>query len=87
MTSSYYDRSSASASNMNRRKMSTHLLGLGIGIVGVLILSVALILGLEFPKFARNRLVEDQCVASSDHKSYYKWVSFTWFLLTIRGYF
>lgn len=57
------------------KNASTKILGFGISMVGIVILSIALIMGLEFPSFVHDRVVHDICVAGQDHKFYTKWVS------------
>ncbi|KAK3092634.1 hypothetical protein FSP39_005204 [Pinctada imbricata] len=85
MITPYYNRSDETA--MNKKKMSTHILGVGILMVAVLILTIALIFGLEFPKFVRNRLIDDQCVVDSGHKFYTKWVQESDFIKYTLLYF
>ncbi|KAK7504256.1 hypothetical protein BaRGS_00004560 [Batillaria attramentaria] len=55
--------------------MSTRILGVGILLAGVLVLSVALIMGLEFPKYVHTHLREDQCVLQDQHDKFRTWVS------------
>ncbi|XP_033734708.1 uncharacterized protein LOC117323540 [Pecten maximus] len=54
---------------------STVILGAGIFIVALIILAVGLIIGLQFPDFAQNRVVEEQCVTSTEHELFNEWVS------------
>lgn len=58
-----------------QQAMSTKILGLGLFLVGVLLLSVALIIGLEFPKYVRTKIIEDQCILNKDHSKFESWVS------------
>lgn len=59
----------------SNHSMSTKILGLGIFLTGMLILSIALIMGLEFPKYVYNKLVEEQCIINENHPKYREWVS------------
>ncbi|XP_060079533.1 uncharacterized protein LOC132558931 [Ylistrum balloti] len=54
---------------------STVILGAGIFIVALIILAVGLIIGLQFPDFAQNRVIEEQCVTSKEHELFDEWVS------------
>ncbi|XP_069116396.1 uncharacterized protein [Argopecten irradians] len=54
---------------------STVILGAGIFIVALIILAVGLIIGLQFPDFAQNRVIEEQCVTSTEHELFNEWVS------------
>ncbi|XP_071081026.1 uncharacterized protein [Haliotis cracherodii] len=56
-----------------QQAMSTKILGLGLFLVGVLLLSVALIIGLEFPKYVRTKIIEDQCILNKDHSKFESW--------------
>ena len=58
-----------------RGPMSTRILAVGVMLVGALVLSVALIMGLEFPKYVRSQLRDDQCVVHARHPKYQSWVS------------
>lgn len=55
--------------------MSTKILAVGVTLVGGLVLSVALIMGLEFPKHVRSHLRDDQCVVHERHPKFQSWVS------------
>ncbi|KAH9494822.1 hypothetical protein Btru_017900 [Bulinus truncatus] len=55
------------------RTVSTHILGLGIVLVGVLLLAVGLIMGLEFPKYVHEQYKESQCVVSPDQETFSSW--------------
>ena len=50
------------------------LTGLGIFMVGVVLLSIGLIIGLEFPVYVTDKIVKDQCILDKDHAFYDKWV-------------
>lgn len=68
----------------HRVNVSTAILGVGIFIVGLILLAVGLIIGLKFPDFAQNRVIEEQCVTSKSHSLYKKWVS-TLFIVPYCG--
>ncbi|KAL8601619.1 hypothetical protein ACOMHN_003885 [Nucella lapillus] len=53
--------------------MSSRILAVGVMLVGVLVLSVALIMGLEFPKYVFSQFREDQCVVHSRHQNFPSW--------------
>ena len=55
--------------------MSVKILVLGIFFVGIFMLTIALIMGLEFPKYVRRKIVEDQCIINTNHPKYETWVS------------
>ncbi|XP_076442908.1 uncharacterized protein LOC143281562 [Babylonia areolata] len=55
------------------RPMSTKILAVGVVLVGVLVLSVALIMGLEFPKYVYSQFREDQCVVHGQHSKFSSW--------------
>ncbi|OWF37757.1 uncharacterized protein LOC110467095 [Mizuhopecten yessoensis] len=55
--------------------LSTAILGAGIFIVALIILAVGLIIGLQFPDFAQNRVIEEQCVTSTEHELFTEWVT------------
>ncbi|KAL3874003.1 hypothetical protein ACJMK2_037074 [Sinanodonta woodiana] len=65
----------ARESAIRGQRISAHILGIGIFMVGVMVLSVALILGLGFPRYVNERITDDQCILNKDHKFYYAWVS------------
>ncbi|XP_035829286.1 uncharacterized protein LOC101864114 [Aplysia californica] len=53
--------------------VSTHILGLGIVLVGVLVLAIGLIMGLEFPKYVKEKSKEAQCVVYHKHTDFLSW--------------
>ena len=55
--------------------MSNKVLGAGIIATGLLILAIALIMGLEFPKYIFRKNIEDLCILGYDHPKYKIWVS------------
>ncbi|XP_059163689.1 uncharacterized protein LOC131946779, partial [Physella acuta] len=69
------------------RTVSTHILGVGIVLVGVLILAVGLIMGLEFPKYVNDHNKENQCVVRPDQDSYDSWTQGTQWSRKVRAYY
>ncbi|GFR95713.1 hypothetical protein ElyMa_002700700 [Elysia marginata] len=57
------------------KTVSTHILGVGIVFVGVLVLAVGLIMGLEFPRYVYQQNKDEQCVVHEGHRKYSQWVS------------
>lgn len=57
------------------KSMSKRVFGIGIIISGLLVLSIALILGLRFPAYVYDKAVQTQCILESDHNQYEIWVS------------
>lgn len=55
--------------------MSSRILAIGVTLAGGLVLSVALIMGLEFPRHVRSQLRDDQCVVHERHPKFLSWVS------------
>ena len=43
--------------------------------VGIVLLSIGLIIGLEFPVYVTEKILKDQCILDKDHVFYDKWVS------------
>ena len=59
--------------------MSKRVFGIGIIISGLLVLSIALILGLRFPAYVYTKAVQTQCILESGHDQYEVWVSIGFF--------
>ena len=57
------------------RNMSRRVFGTGIVATGLLVLTIGLILGLEFPKFVYRKSIEDTCILDRTHPKYSIWVS------------
>ncbi len=57
------------------KSMSKRVFGIGIIIAGLLVLSIALILGLRFPAYVNSKAVQTQCILEPDHHQYHTWVS------------
>ena len=55
--------------------MSKRVFGIGIIISGLLVLSIALILGLRFPAYVYTKAVQTQCILDFGHDQYEFWVS------------
>ncbi|XP_041351938.1 uncharacterized protein LOC121370637 [Gigantopelta aegis] len=53
--------------------MSVKILVLGIFFIGIFMLTIALIMGLEFPKYVRRKIIEDQCIINANHPKYDTW--------------
>ncbi|GFO41385.1 hypothetical protein PoB_006789000, partial [Plakobranchus ocellatus] len=70
------DRSDLSASSYGAgrgKAVGTHILGVGIIFVGVLVLAVGLIMGLEFPRYVYQQTKDEQCVVHEGHQKYPQW--------------
>ena len=63
--------------------VSTHILGLGVVLAGALVMAVGLIMGLEFPKYVRDRGKDEVCVVYSGSEGYDTWVSDAWNAIVI----
>ena len=57
--------------------VSKRMCGVGIIICGMLLLAVALIMGLEFPKFVYQKNLKDVCILDTNHRLYEHWVGVT----------
>lgn len=51
------------------------ILGVGVAIGGLVLLAVALIMGLNIPKFVTTNNVHTVCILESDHKQFNNFVS------------
>ena len=65
--------------------MSNKVLGTGIIATGLLILAIALIMGLEFPKYIFRENVEDLCILGYDHPKFQIWVSIFFIKLLLQS--
>ena len=54
---------------------SKRVFGIGIIAIGLLVLSVALILGFQFPIHVFEKTIDHLCILSSAHPEYKIWVS------------
>ena len=57
-----------------RQAMSKRILGVGIILGGLIVLSVALIVGIGFPKFVFETNLKDVCIQDASHPRYKLWV-------------
>ncbi|RUS81184.1 hypothetical protein EGW08_011049 [Elysia chlorotica] len=90
------DLSHTSYGSGRGKAVSTHILGVGIVFVGVLVLAVGLIMGLEFPRYVYQQNKDEQCVVHEGHRKYPQWVDgsewtrlvriFYWTLLNPQGF-
>ena len=56
-------------------KMLFVLSGVGVFMVGVVLFTIGLIIGLEFPVYVTDKIERDQCLLDKDHPFYDKWVN------------
>ena len=66
--------------------MSKKILGVGIIITGLLVLAIALIMGLEFPKYIFRSTVDERCILGYDHPNYNTWVSNVSYISVLHSY-
>ena len=59
---------------MATKTMSKRILGVGIIASGILVLSIALILGIKFPQFVQEKAMDDVCIVDKEHSLYNRWV-------------
>lgn len=57
------------------KPVSNKILGIGVILAGGVVLAVALIIGLEFPRHVREKVKDDQCIMDDQHLKYEEWVS------------
>jgi len=57
-----------------RRAMSRRILGVGIVLGGLIVLAIALIIGIGFPKFVYESNLKAVCVQDASHPRYKLWV-------------
>lgn len=57
-----------------RQAMSKRILGVGIILGGLIILAIALIIGIGFPKFVYETNLKAVCIQDASHPRYKLWV-------------
>ena len=60
-------------------KVSTKILGFGIFMIGVILLTIGLILGLQFPNYVSEKIRRDMCIFDRKHIFFDSWVSESYF--------
>jgi len=64
----------ASAAMLVRQAMSKRILGVGIILGGLIVLAIALIIGIGFPKFVYDTNLKSVCIQDASHPRYELWV-------------
>jgi len=64
----------AGAAMFVRQAMSKRILGVGIVLGGLIVLAIALIIGIGFPKFVYETNLKAVCIQDASHPRYNLWV-------------
>jgi len=59
---------------LHRQAMSKRILGVGIILGGLIVLAIALIIGIGFPKFVYDTNLKAVCIQDASHPRYKLWV-------------
>jgi len=68
-----------------RQAMSKRILGVGIILGGLIVLAIALIIGIGFPKFVYETNLKTVCIQDASHPHYQLWVCYTDISLSVKG--